>query len=318
MEDVVSRVCLLALAALLASGPARAELHALIVSGLGGEEQYEKRFAEQAAGIAEALTAMAGDPSRVTVLTGERARRESLERELHAFTERVRPEDQAVIVFIGHGTYDGEDYRLNLPGPDMTGRELAALLDGLAAQQQLVVNATSASGAVVEDWKRPDRILITATRSGGERNATRFAEFWVQALSSPDADRNKDEVVTAAEAFEFASRKVADAFKADAALATEHARLEGDRADQFLVARLGGPAIVTADPELAALLEQQAGIERQLAHLRTRKPELDTAVYYDELEKVLVALARVDRRIDERRSALSGKTREAADANRQP
>ena len=41
------------------------------------------------------------------------------------------------------------------------------------------------------------------------------------------------------EAFDFASRKVADAYKADAALATEHARIEGANTARFLVARLG-------------------------------------------------------------------------------
>jgi len=304
----------LAMLAALATSPAHAQLHAFIVSGLGGEPHYEQRFVEQAKKIAQAATALAGDPSRVVVLTGERARRDTLERELRAFADRVRPQDQVIVVMIGHGTFDGTDYRFNLPGPDMTGRELAALLDSLPAQQQLIVNTTSSSGAVIEQWKRPGRTLITATRSGGERNATRFAEFWVQALSSPEADRDKDDVVTAAEAFEFASRKVADAFKADAALATEHARMEGDRTGRFLVARLGrADAVGTADAELASLLQEQESIERQLEALRSRKQTLETEAYYDELEKVLVALARVDRRIDDRRAALGG-ARQARDA----
>ena len=33
---------------------------------------------------------------------------------------------------IGHGTYDGEEYRFNLPGPDLTGTEIVQLLDQIA------------------------------------------------------------------------------------------------------------------------------------------------------------------------------------------
>ncbi len=103
----------------------------------------------------------------------------------------------------------------------------------MPASQMLVVNATSSSGSVVEQWRKPNRVVITATKSGGERNATRFAEYWVQALSSPEADRDKNEIVTAAEAYDYASRKVADTFKSDAALATEHSRLDGKNADRI-------------------------------------------------------------------------------------
>ena len=107
------------------------------------------------------------------------------------------------IVLIGHGTFDGEEYRFNLPGPDLTGRELGQLFDQLPARDQLIVNGTSASGAAIERWQRPQRVIITATKSGGERTATRFADHWIRALTSDAADANKDDVVTAAEAFEY-------------------------------------------------------------------------------------------------------------------
>ena len=49
-----------------------------IVAGLGGEPDYEQRFREQAAAIAEAAEKSAGAPGHVVVLTGEQARRYSL------------------------------------------------------------------------------------------------------------------------------------------------------------------------------------------------------------------------------------------------
>lgn len=320
MEEAVTRALactLVGCLALVAAGTARADLRVLVVSGLGGEAEYERRFAEQAARIGEAAARAAGGSDKVVVLSGEAARREAVERELRLLAERSKPDDQVAVVFIGHGSFDGEEYRLNLPGPDLTGSELAALLDRLPARAQLVVNTTSSSGAVAERWRRDNRIVVTATRSGSERNATRFAQFWAEALSSPEADRDKNQVVTAAEAFEFASRRVADAFKADAALATEHARLEGKNAERFLVARLGEALDLPADPELAALLGEQAEVERQLDELRSRKDTLERDRYYDELEKVLVRLAKIDRRIDRRRDALD-RNSGGTDARRLP
>jgi hypothetical protein len=304
MEKAVTGRLVLALGLALAACPAHAALRALVISGLGGEPEYETRFVEQANSVARAAGKAAGAMTNVTLLTGAGARRESVEHELAELARRLGPADQVLIVLIGHGTYDGEEYRINLPGPDLTGSELARLFDRLPANQQLLVNATSASGAVVERWKRAGRIVITATKSGGERNATRFAEYWVEGLSSSEADRDKDEIVSAAEAYEFASRKVADKFKADAALATEHSRLEGANAARFLVARLGDTVMTTNDAELNAMLGESASFDRRIEELRGRKETLDDEVYYAELEKVLIELARLDRNIDQRRATL--------------
>jgi hypothetical protein len=304
METAVTRVLLILALGLALASNANAALRVLVVSGLGGEPEYETRFAEQANGVARAAGKAAGAMANVTLLTGAGARRELIQHELAKLAKEVAAADQVLVVLIGHGTYDGEEYRINLPGPDITGSELAKLFNRLPANQQLIVNATSASGAVVERWKRAGRVVITATKSGGERNATRFAEYWVEALGSSEADRDKDEVVSAAEAYEFASRKVADKFKSDAALATEHSRLEGTNAGRFLVARLGDTVMTTNDAELNAMLGESAGFDRRIEELKARKESLDAEVYYAELEKVLVELARLDRNIDARRATL--------------
>jgi hypothetical protein len=287
----------------LAPAIASAAPFTFIVAGLGGEPDYEQRFREQAAAIAEAAEKAAGAPGHVVVLTGEQARRESLRKELEAFIGKVKANDSATVVLIGHGSYDGEEYRFNLPGTDITGSELAQLFDKLAAKQQLIVNATSASGATIDLWKRPERIVITATKSGGERTATRFAQFWAQAVTGDGADVNKDEVVTAAEAFDFANRQVAASYKSDVALATEHARMAADEGATFLVARIGGSAVGSANPAVAALLTQRGQIEHDLAGVKERKAALSQDEYYDELEGVLVKLALLQKQIDAKQEA---------------
>lgn len=295
-----------AVGCLLSSAPALSDTHALIISGLGGEKTYEQRFNNQATSLGQAAEKLAGDKSRVTVLSAAKADRESVRRELRALAGKVKRDDQVLIVLIGHGTYDGDEYRFNLPGPDLTASELGGLFDQLQARDQLVVNATSASGAAIDKWKRDNRIVIASTRSGNERTATRFAQYWLEAVSTSAADTNRDDVVTAAEAYEFANRRVAESFKADVSLATEHARIEGKGAERFQVARFGNAVLATSDAALSALYTQRVGVERDLEAVKERKTALDETAYYDQLEEVLVRLAQLQKEIDARQMMLRG------------
>ena len=295
-----------ALAMSFVTQPAWSAVRVLIVGGLGGEAGYEQKFQTQAKAVASAASRSGAALKDIVVITGEQARRTALDPELKKFASAVKNDDQVVVVLIGHGSFDGEEYRFNLPGPDITGREILAFLDSMPASQMLVVNATSSSGSVVEQWRKPNRVVITATKSGGERNATRFAEYWVQALSSPEADRDKNEIVTAAEAYDYASRKVADTFKSDAALATEHSRLDGKNADRIVVARLGSSALLPSDDVLDGLMKEQGTLETRLDEVKGKKGSMPPDQYYNELEKVLVNVARLDKRIDARKAELLG------------
>ena len=282
--------------------PASAATYTFVVAGLGGEPAYEQKFRENAAAVAIAAEKAAGSTANVIALTGDAAKADAVKRELKNLASRMNANDTAVVVLIGHGTYDGDAYRFNLPGPDLTDRDLARLFDELPARDQLIINATSASGPTVERWQKQRRVVITATKSGGERTATRFAQYWAQAVASAAADTNKDQIVTAAEAYAYATREVEAAYKADASMATEHARLEGENADRFTLARLGDAALTPDNPEVAALLSQRGAIEQDLYRVKERKAELADTQYYDELEHVLVRLALLQKQIDSKQS----------------
>ena len=278
--------------------PVSAATYTVVVAGLGGEPEYEQKFREHAAMVASAAEAAAGSTSNVISLTGDAARAEAVRRQIKQLASRMNADDSAVVVLIGHGSYDGDNYRFNLPGPDLTDADLARLFDELPARDQLIINATSASGAVIERWQKPRRVVITATKSGGERTATRFAEYWAKAVASDAADTNKDQIVTAAEAYAFATSQVESAFKAQTAMATEHARMEGDNAGRFTMARLGTAALAPDNPEVAALLSQRGSIEQDLDRVKEQKASLPETQYYDQLEEVLVRLALLQKEID--------------------
>jgi hypothetical protein len=193
------------------------------VAGIGGEPDYEQRFTSLAL---ESNKLLGGSPdAKVFTLHGVEATKAKLRTVLGDIAKSATPQDSFVLLLIGHGSFDGLDYKVNLPGPDITASELAALLDKISARQ-LIVNTTSASGASAEALRKENRAVITATKSGTERNATVFARYWVEALRDPAADADKNEIVTALEAYKYADQKTTQFYESAKRLATEHALLE--------------------------------------------------------------------------------------------
>ncbi len=312
MKPVAARVFVTAVAVCMTCA-ASAATRVLVVSGIGGEPQYDERFAQWSEQVARASATATGDAEQVQRLSGKDARREQIQAALRKAAGELGAGDQFVLVLLGHGTYDGSEYRINIDGPDLTGTELGALLDRIPAQQ-LVVNATSASGALADKLVNDRRVVITATRSGGERNATRFGGFWAEALQSDAADVDKDGNVTAREAYDYAVRRVADAFKSDNAILTERARIEGREPSRFVVSRLGPAAMFASDSQLMALRTEQDAIIERLEGFKAQKASLPEDDYYARIEPVLLELARVGVRIDARFAALGVNVEEAEHA----
>jgi hypothetical protein len=275
---------------------ARAELYYLIVAGIGGDPTYAERFADDTAAMADAAERTLGGAERVTVLSGDQATLEAIRQSLNDLGANTAPSDRLAVFLIGHGSYDGTEYKFNLQGEDIDGTELNELLTAVPAQSQLIVNMTSASGSVLETWAGDGRAVITATRSGAERNATRFSEHWGKALSAEDADLNKNGSISVQEAFDYAARLVADSYESEGGLATEHPELRGDAASAFEISRL--TALDASTPELVELNGRLSDLEEQVAALRLRREELGDD-YLAELQPLLVELALVQEQIDE-------------------
>ena len=195
----------------------------LTMSGLGGEPDYDQRFKGWATEVDSSLKKAGGDSNVITLIAPTI---EQIRKNFADLAAKVKPNDALVVLLIGHGTFDGVDYKFNIPGPDITGAELAVLMDKIPATRQLVVNATSCSGASIEFLRKANRIVITATKTGTEKNATVFARYWAEALREPSADIDKNESVSALEAFHYAQKKTKEFFDTQKRLATEHSILE--------------------------------------------------------------------------------------------
>ncbi len=275
----------------------RATTFYVTVAGLGGEPDYEQRFTMLANETEKTLTAHGGD-IQVATLKGAAATRAGLYSALDKVAHEAKPQDALVLLMIGHGTFDGADYKFNLPGPDISAAELAGALNKIPATRQLVVNTTSASGGVLDALKKQNRLVITATRSGTEKNATVFARFWVEALNDPAADIDKNGVISAAEAFQFAQRKTKEFYDSQKRLATEHPTMgDAQLAQAFPVARLTAASVVT-DPAKKALQAKRDELETQIDQLKYQKALLAPEQYKSQLSKLLLELARTQAELD--------------------
>ncbi|MGC2506560.1 MAG: hypothetical protein WA369_07865, partial [Candidatus Acidiferrales bacterium] len=212
-------------AALLFAVPARAAVYYVTVAGLGGEPEYEQEFTSLAMDL-DKLLKSSGSDVHVYTLTGADATRAHLTDTLAQVAAEAKPDDDFVLTLIGHGSFDGVEYKFNLPGPDISAADLATLCDRVPAKRQLIVNTSSASGGSVAALERHGRAVIAATKSGTEKNATVFARYWVQALHDPEADVDKNDAISALEAFRYATSRTAAFYDAQKRLATEHAEFE--------------------------------------------------------------------------------------------
>ncbi len=284
------------------------------VAGLGGEPDYEQRFTNLAKEIEKVLSGSGGD-AKITTLMGDHSTKKGVQDALAKVAQEAKPDDAFVLMLIGHGTFDGAEYKFNVRGPDITSVELAALCDRVPAQRQLVVNMTSASGGSIAGLQKPNRAVITATKSGTEKNATVFARYWAEALRDPAADVDKNETVSALEAYRYADKKTTAFYETQKRLATEHAVLEdtgkgdgvrapsnengkGLLASRFPLLRIGAAQRAAADPAKQKLLARKEQIEQQIDQLKYQKAAMAADDYRRQLQAALLELSSVQEELD--------------------
>jgi hypothetical protein len=315
------------LPALLLAGaamPARAvaqdgATHLVIISGLSGEERFAKSFVKWGADIVRAATEKYGvSPANVVWLAETadvhpavkaRAAKDVIDRELRAIAARAGANDRVMIVLFGHGSYQSNESRIGLPGPDLNSAQLDSLLDLFPTQRIAVINTSSSSGGFIKDLAAPNRVIVTATKSHMEANETVFGGYFAAAYATDGADVDKDGRVSLLEAYDYARAEVEREYKRGGKMMTEHAVLDGTGDGKGVAAvettsphaRLArsfymGSRTVTASgkpvtPELRKLYEDKARIESALDDLRAKKESMAQKEYEDALEKLLIDLS---------------------------
>jgi len=313
-SEFVFRCSLLAAALGLLSASGRGATFYVTIAGLGGEPDYEQRFTANATDLDKVFKTATG--AHVYTLTGKQSTKANLTEVLGGVARDAKPEDDFVLTLIGHGTFDGVEYKFNLVGPDVSATELAGLCDKIPAKRQLVIDTTSASGGAVPALQRPGRAIIVATKSGTEKNATVFARYWVEALQDPLADTDKSDSISAMEAFAYADRKTAEFYMSQKRLATEHPEFEdtgrgdalrsltaatgreGALMATFTVVRIGAAQAAMNDPAKRDLMAKKEDLEQKIDALKYEKAALEPGEYKKELTAELLELARVQAELD--------------------
>jgi hypothetical protein len=296
---------------------------AIVIAGVSGDPELQKAYLEEVRELRSALEdtlkfrreqvfVLFDDPSLDAALIQHKSTRENLELVCRTLKSRVRSEDLVFVFIEGHGDYNNKEFKLNLVGPDPTGEELAEMLYSIPAQRFVVANMTNCSGGSLAALSQKGKVVLTATKSGMEKNLTHTGRFLVEGLKAGNADRDKDGRVSILEAFNYASQKVGEYYTERENLQTEHPVLD-DRGDgvgqgqpsaengQGLLAKttymdVGAPALTEGKlgPEKQALAREVQDLERQIEALKYAKADMQEAEYEKQLEELLLKLARTN------------------------
>lgn len=231
-----------------------------------------------------------------------------IQQEIARLQSLVKTGDQITIYLIGHGSGAEEEAKFNIAGPDITGGQFAEMLDVFDEQDLIIVNTTSASYGFSASLSSEGRVVISSTRSSSEKYDPIFSNYFIEALDSRNGDRDKNNRVSMLEAFNYAKSNVEEFYEEQGRLASEHAGLDDNGDALFSL----NPTTAEIDGRLAEiayidnLVDDTAGLseeairlksrmqdlERSVFILRGRKAEFLEADYWQQLEVLLIDLAR--------------------------
>ncbi len=315
---VIVIVFVFTLAAACAQGAADEEPQKptiIVVVGAAGSPEYGAQFVKWARLWEQACSK--GGAKFAAIGLDEVQNSDDLTTLQQTLTGESQQTDAALwLVLIGHGTFDGRTAKFNLRGPDISGADLAEWLKPLK-RPLVVINTASSSAPFLSRLSGPERVVITATKSGFEQNYTRFGEYLAGAIAEPKADLDKDGQTSLLEAFLTASHRTDEFYLAAGRLVTERALLDdngdglGTRADWFRGIRpvetaedgaaldgyrahqfhlVHSEAENKMPPQLRAKRDR---LELEVVKLRDSKEKFSEEEYFSRLESMLYDIAQI-------------------------
>ncbi len=285
----------------------------IVVRGAPGTDEYAKEFSSWVS-LWRSVATEGAVPLDVIGESTSKGDREALEKLIRQ--KALASSAPLCIVLIGHGTYANQVAKFNLRGPDVSANELSQWLSPFK-RPVVVVNCSSTSSPFINELSGKQRIIVTATQSVTEQNYARFGKFFVEAITSPEADLDHDDEVSLQEVFLKASEGVKQFYKAEDRISTEHALIDDNGDGLGTPARMfrGVRAIENSKPakKIDGLLAsriilfpskdapsltneellRREQLENEIESLRQKKASMDKQVYYDQLEVLMIKLATI-------------------------
>ena len=263
-----------------ARAPAAAQdTHLLVITGVGGDEEHATQFHKWATAIVDAAKKRRR-ARRQHHLSRREAR--AATRRASAAARRARTSTKAFADLAARAQAERRGLRrcssataastarqaaFNLPGPDLTAADYAQLLDKFAdAARRRSSTRRARAARSCRPLAGPGRTIVTATKTGGERNETRFPR-----VSSSRRSTTRRPTAIATAACRCSKRSSTRRRRSQAStsrtghILTEHATLDDGgegklAATLFLESRArrrGRRRATSTDPALRALLEEQ-------------------------------------------------------------
>lgn len=210
-----------------------------IVCGAPGDKEHHAAFEKRLAGLRKWFTQRAGLPAAdVQVYYGPESAgyagtgsRENVQKVCAAVVEKTKAGRPVWLILTGHANDAPGDFRFNVPGGDLSGKDLAGWLTGAAGEGAAPLNivlASACSGRAVKHLAGPGRAIMSATNATEGADETVFGDSLVEALDSPQADADKDGSLSFTEVFLATRAAVLNKYKSGGYILTEHAGLDGD------------------------------------------------------------------------------------------
>ncbi|RBP44586.1 hypothetical protein DES53_104408 [Roseimicrobium gellanilyticum] len=210
-----------------------------IFNGTPGDDVHHDFYEANLQSLRSSLTQRFGIPAaNITVLYGPKSAgydgpctREAMLAELetvvaHTKTNGAGP---AWIILEGHANGVPGGAMFNLPGPDLSMREIGTALKECSPQTPLVVwGTTTVSTDLIKRVSGPGRYVITASSAEDKESETEFPKALAQALAAEASDANQDGVLTLTELFLATYEQVLAIYKQGNYVVTEHAQLDGN------------------------------------------------------------------------------------------
>lgn len=209
---------------------AAADRWVVILVGIGGDADYDKKYAE----VADRWQKSFQDDWKVRVdhivrppipLTST-----TIEQLLGDVAKKAQPDDSIWLLTLGHGDHDGRHARFHVSGRDPIESDWPRWLAEVKCREQVLLFTHSSSGHLVKPLSKPGRVVIAATEADAEVNETEFPYALAKVLESPakDLDADTDGKISLAELFAKVVAATNERFTTDKRLPTEHAQLDDD------------------------------------------------------------------------------------------
>ncbi len=298
LTKIRSTASLVLIALLTLPQSAWANEYMVIVGGLGGNESFQQAFNDQAQQLYDAAISLGLEENQVHFLINDGATKAGIISAISGIDSSA--DDSIQVHLIGHGSFDGTQYKFNVPGPDITDTELASALNDVAGSQMIAV-MTSSSGAAMATLRADNRLVIAATKSGLQKNASVFSRFWAEGADRSSTDLNKNEIISIAELYGYTAERVKDYYESEGLIASEASLFEGPLgldADLFNLSRIGQLANARLSVQAEAFVAERANVEVKLSELSSRRQELSDDDYFAELQELMLELGLLQQKID--------------------